>query len=47
MTRHNLEYPHFYARLYALLTPAALNGPHRAEVRASLPPPHAAHPLIR
>ena len=31
MTRHNLEYPHFYARLYSLLGPGMLDGDHRAE----------------
>jgi U3 small nucleolar RNA-associated protein 19 len=30
MTKHNLEYPNFYARLYALLTPSALAGAQRA-----------------
>ena len=30
MQRHNLEYPSFYARLYALLSVAARCGPHRA-----------------
>ena len=31
MTKHNLEYPHFYRRLYALLTADSLCGPQRAE----------------
>jgi U3 small nucleolar RNA-associated protein 19 len=30
MTQHNLEYPRFYPRLYMLLTPESLSGPHRA-----------------
>ena len=30
MTQHNLEYPRFYARLYALLTPGSLCCPQRA-----------------
>lgn len=36
MQKHNLEYPQFYARLYGLLTPDALGGPHRAEFAAEL-----------
>ena len=31
MHKHNLEYPHFYSRLYALLGPGMLDGDHRTE----------------
>ena len=36
MVKHNLEYPQFYARLYGLLTPDALGGPHRAQFALEL-----------
>ena len=31
MHKHNLEYPHFYSRLYALLGPGMLDSDHRTE----------------
>lgn len=30
MTQHGLEYPNFYAKLYALLTPSVFLAKHRA-----------------
>jgi U3 small nucleolar RNA-associated protein 19 len=34
VTRHGLEYPHFYTRLYNLLTLDAFSSKHRAQVRS-------------
>jgi len=36
MLKHNLEFPRFYARLYALLSPEALQGPHRSSFALEL-----------
>ena len=45
MTKHNLEYPHFYSRLYSLLTPSSLNGPQvRASPQISRASPHISCP---
>lgn len=31
MTRHGLEYPNFYEKLYALMTPSIFMAKHRAK----------------
>ena len=39
MHKHNLEYPHFYSRLYALLSPGMLGGDLTLTLTLTLTPP--------